>query len=232
MKKIVITQSNYIPWKGYFDAIAIADEFVIYDDMQYTRRDWRNRNLIKTAVGTKWLTIPVVVKGKYFQKINETQVSDFDWNKKHWNVIREHYSKAPHFNEFKDFFEDLYLGTKERFLTEINVRFLKAICEILEIQTNFRFSSEFTLKEERSERLVSVCKELNGTDYYSGAAAKSYMNEQVFIDSNVKVHYFDYNNYPEYFQQYKPFTHNVSVIDLLFNTGKEAKNYLKHNLGM
>lgn len=229
MKTIVITQSNYIPWKGYFDAIAIADEFVIYDDMQYTRRDWRNRNVIKTAVGNQWLTIPVVVKGKYLQKINETQISDPDWNKKHWNVIREHYSKAPYFNDFKDFFKDLYLDTTETFLTDINFRFLKAICEILEIQTNFRFSSEFDLKEERSERLVAICKELNGTDYYSGPAAKSYMDEQVFIDSNVKVHYFDYNNYPEYKQQHEPFTHYVSVIDLLFNTGKEAKNYLNYN---
>ena len=99
MKKVLITQSNYIPWKGYFDAIAIADEFVVYDDMQYTRRDWRNRNLIKTKNGLEWLTIPVEVKGKYFQKIRDTKISDPKWAIKHWSIISQNYAKAKYFNE-------------------------------------------------------------------------------------------------------------------------------------
>ena len=101
MKKIIITQSNYIPWKGYFDSINIADEFILYDDMQFTRRDWRNRNQIKTRDGIKWLTIPVEVKGKYFQKINETKISDSDWGETHWTTILHNYSKANYFNEYK-----------------------------------------------------------------------------------------------------------------------------------
>jgi hypothetical protein len=228
MKKIVITQSNYIPWKGYFDAIALADEFVIYDDMQYTRSDWRNRNLIKTQQGLKWLTIPVQVKGKFSQKINETKVSDKSWNKAHWNSIKENYKKAAHFKTYKDFFENLYLTVDFDYLTDINCHFLTQIGSLLNIETNFRFSSSFELKEERTERLVAICTELGGTDYYSGPAAKAYMNEALFEVANVNVHYLDYSNYPEYTQAFPPFEHGVSIIDLLFNEGENAVNYLKN----
>lgn len=227
MKKIVITQSNYIPWKGYFDSIAIADEFVIYDDMQFTRRDWRNRNIIKTPNGNKWLTIPVEVKGKYFQKINETKISDKNWNINHWNIIKQNYGKSKNFGDYKDFFEELYLNTTSVYLTEINVRFINAICEILKINTNIRFSSEFVLKEERSERLLDICLNLKGTDYYSGPAAKDYLDEQIFERSCIKVHYFDYTGYPEYDQLNQPFEHGVSVLDLIFNKGTASKEFLK-----
>lgn len=227
MKKIVITQSNYIPWKGYFDAIALADEFVIYDDMQFTRRDWRNRNIIKTPNGNKWLTIPVEVKGKYFQKINETKISDKNWNKDHWNTLKQNYIKSKNFIDYKDFFEELYLNSTSLYLTEINFRFINAICEILKIRTNIRFSSEFELKEERSERLLDICLKLKGTDYYSGPAAKAYMNEQIFDEAGIKINYFDYSGYTEYQQLYPPFDHGVSILDLIFCEGKNAANFLK-----
>jgi len=227
MKKIVITQSNYIPWKGYFDAIALADEFVIYDDMQFTKRDWRNRNIIKTPTGNKWLTIPVEVKGKFFQKINETKISDPNWNINHWNILKQNYSKAAHFNENKDFFEELYLNSKSLYLTEINYHFIKAICQFLNIKTNIKFSSEFDLKEERTERLLDICLQLNGTDYYSGPAAKAYMNEDVFNKANVGIHYFDYSGYPVYNQMNEPFDHGVSILDLIFCEGKNTVEFLK-----
>jgi len=106
MKKVAILQSNYIPWKGYFDMIGLVDEFILYDDMQYTRRDWRNRNKIKTPNGLAWLTIPVEVKGKYFQKINETIISEPQWAKDHWATIKQFYSKARFFKDYKDIFEN------------------------------------------------------------------------------------------------------------------------------
>jgi hypothetical protein len=118
MKKVFITQSNYIPWKGYFDAIQQVDVVVLYDDMQYTRRDWRNRNLIKTQHGLHWLTIPVKVKGKYFQKIKDTVISDPTWNVKHWSTIEQFYSKARHFNEYKDVFENAYLSNNRKYLSD------------------------------------------------------------------------------------------------------------------
>ena len=97
MKKVAIVQSNYIPWKGYFDMIASVDEFILYDDMQFTRRDWRNRNLIKTPTGLQWLTIPVKVKGKFEQKIRETEIEGHDWAKTHWQSLVHNYGKAKHF---------------------------------------------------------------------------------------------------------------------------------------
>ncbi len=227
-KNIVITQSNYIPWKGYFDAISIADEFVIYDDMQYTRRDWRNRNLIKTPNGLKWLTIPVEVKGKYFQKINETKVSNSNWNIEHWNTLKQVYSKSKKFNEVKDFVEELYKSIDSDYLTDINVHFILRLCDYLKINCNLKLSSDFILKEERSERLLDICLKLDGTDYYSGPAAKEYMNEQIFEEANVKIHYFDYLDYKEYEQQYPPFVHGVSILDLIFNEGESAVNFLKN----
>src|SRR5882757_9025960 len=105
-KKVAIVQSNYIPWRGYFDLINSVDEFILFDDMQYTRRDWRNRNRIKTANGIIWLTIPVVVKGRYSQSIQETEVSDSNWAAKHWKTLQQSYARAAHFKEYETLFED------------------------------------------------------------------------------------------------------------------------------
>jgi len=110
MKKIAISQSNYIPWKGYFDMIAAVDEFILYDDMQYTRRDWRNRNQIKTPQGVHWLTVPVLVKGKYYQKIKDTQIDGADWALVHWKSLIQNYRATPHFNDIAAWLEPLYLA--------------------------------------------------------------------------------------------------------------------------
>lgn len=226
-KKVLITQSNYIPWKGYFDAIHFADIFVLYDDMQYTRRDWRNRNKIKTPQGLQWLTIPVEVKGKYFQKINETKISDLGWPKDHWNMILQNYRNAPYFNLNKDFFEELYLNCQEKYLSTVNYRFLKAICGLLEIKTEFRWSSEFALKGDKSEKLLNLCVDLGASCYFTGPAAKDYLDTSLFEIAGIAVKWFDYNDYPEYLQQHGNFEHGVSILDLIFNTGPAAKQFMK-----
>jgi len=226
MRKIAITQSNYIPWKGFFDSINMVDVFVLYDDMQYTKRDWRNRNLIKSESGTKWLSIPVEVKGKYFQKISETKISDPLWAKQHWMTLQHAYGKLPGFLFYKPIFEELYSRDYE-FLSEVNYAFIKAICDILNIKTEIRWSSEFQLPEGKTERLVSICKDLQGSDYYTGAAAKAYMDESMFEGQNISVHYYDYSGYPEYEQKFPPFTHGVSILDLLFNVGQVAPTFMK-----
>jgi len=227
MKKVIITQSNYIPWKGYFDSINIADHFIIYDDMQFTKRDWRNRNKIKTKDGLLWLTVPVEVKGKYFQKINETLVSEANWGKQHWKSIYFNYCKAPFFNLYRDVFEDFYLNNDKKHLTDINYGLISIICKILGISTEISFSSDYQLVEGKTERLVDLCKKIGATDYYSGPAAKDYMDEALFDAESIKVHYFDYSGYPEYHQLFGDFAHDVSIIDLLFNEGENAKNYMK-----
>jgi hypothetical protein len=221
----IITQSNYIPWKGYFDAISKVDTFVVYDEMQYTKRDWRNRNLIKSSQGLKWLSIPVNVSGKFFQKINETETTDLNWMQSHLEILKQNYSKAAAFKSIWPWVQDLYQNCPSRNLSEINVYFLKAIMLKLEINTEIRYSSDFNLHEERTQRLVNICTELGSRHYYSGPAAKAYMDEKFFSEAGIEVHYFDYSDYLEYNQLFPPFEHGVSILDLLFNMGDEAINY-------
>lgn len=197
--------------------------------MQYTRRDWRNRNLIKTPKGLKWLTIPVEVKGKYYQKINSTKVADKTWIKNHLAQIRHNYSKAKAYKEVYPWLEDLYNSCKYEFLTDINLHFINSICRYLEIKTEITFSSKFSLHEDRTQRLVNICKNLDSSDYYSGPSARNYLEEHKFTQEDIRVHYFDYSNYEEYFQLYPPFQHSVSILDLLLNEGKNSSKLIKFN---
>ena len=168
MKKIAILQSNYIPWKGFFDSLNSVDTFVIYDEMQYTKRDWRNRNIIKTSEGLKWLTIPVEVSGKYYQKIKDTKIANDNWNRSHLESIKQSYKGAAFFKEHWEWLENMYFSCNYAYLSEINMHFITEINNFLNIKTEIRLSSEFTLADERTQRLVDICKVLNGTDYYSG----------------------------------------------------------------
>ncbi len=228
MKKVIITQSNYIPWKGYFDNIAQCDVFVVYDDMQYTRRDWRNRNYIKTEQGLKWLTIPVEVKGKFHQAINQTQIFDANWIDSHCSQLKQNYSKAPFFKEFYPWVEELYKNATFKTLTEINVHFLKAICSFLGIHTLFLDSRDFNLVNGKTERLVSICKNINATHYFTGPSARNYIDDTLFFQENIQVNYFGYNGYNEYPQLFPPFEHGVCIWDLIFNTGHNSKKFLQH----
>ena len=227
MKKIIITQSNYIPWKGYFDSLAMVDEFVIYDDMQYTKRDWRNRNLIKTSNGLKWLTIPVEVKGKYLQKINETKIADLKWKDDHLRLIKQNYSKSACYKEVFPWIENLYLNCNFELLTEVNQYFIEAINDFLNIKVKIFRSEDFNLAEDRTERLLNICLARGASDYYTGPAAKSYMNEDLFNSNKVQVHYFNYDGYPEYRQLYGTFEHGLSIFDLLLNEGYNSSFFMK-----
>ncbi len=227
MKKIAILQSNYIPWKGYFDLINMVDEFILYDDMQYTRRDWRNRNKIKTPQGLQWLTIPVEIKGKFFQKIKDTKITDKKWNIKHWRTISQNYSKAKYFKDYKDIFEELYLACDEEYLSQINYKFITTINEILEIKTKLRWSSEFELLDGQTEKLLGICKDCNADIYLSGPAAKDYFNEDLAKQENIKVEWMDYSRYKEYEQLNLPFEHGVTILDLIFNQGQNTRSFMK-----
>lgn len=227
MKRIAISQSNYIPWKGYFDLIHSVDEFVLYDDVQFTKRDWRNRNLIKTPSGLKWLTIPVESKGKFLQKINETRVSEPEWPLLHWSRIVSSYAEAPHFATHGDRLEALYKDTGETMLSAINRRFLTAILGILEIPTRLRSSGEFTLVDDRTGRLVKICEEAGAEVYVSGPTARAYLDISMFEKAGVRVEWMDYSGYPEYRQLHGGFEHAVSVIDLILNEGSNAPRFMK-----
>lgn len=227
-KTVAIVQSNYVPWKGYFDLVRSADEFVLYDDVQYTRRDWRNRNRIKTADGLQWLTIPVEVKGKYTQKIRDTRVSDHDWAAAHWARVRNAYAKAPHLPDAAELLGELYAEAAAlEFLSDINERFLRAICDRLGITTRITLSADYdTSNPDPTGRLLDVCTQAGATEYLSGPAAKAYLDESAFARAGIAVRYMDYAGYPEYPQLHGPFEHAVSVLDLLAMTGPRAAAYL------
>lgn len=224
-KKVAIIQPNYIPWKGYFDIINMVDEFVIYDDVQYTKNDWRNRNKIKTNTGVIWVTIPV--KHSISQKIYDVTVLNKNWRKKHWSTISQNYSKSTYFKYYKIIFEELYLNSEEKYLTSINLEFILKINEILGILTNISCSHDYNLTEGRIERLIDLVKKVNGKEYISGPAAKNYINEKMFNENGIKLSWMDYNNYPLYNQLFPPFEHGVSILDLIFNEGPNAIKFLK-----
>lgn len=226
--KIAILQSNYIPWKGYFDIINSVDKFVIYDEVQFTKNDWRNRNKIKSKDGMIWLTIPV----KQFaleQRIDETTVALTNWNRKHWNSIVTYYSKAENFKNVKAFVEDLFMNVSSVNLSEINIYFIKGINNFLGIETQIINSAELKLEGDRNERLVDACVKLNGDIYLSGPSAKNYLDVELFNNRQIEVEWIDYSGYSEYPQLFPPFTHEVSILDVILNTGYDAKKFLKSN---
>ncbi len=229
-KKVAILQSNYIPWKGYFDIIASVDEFIIFDEMQYTTRDWRNRNRIKTQNGLKWLTIPVNGKGCQINglKINEAKVVDNSWVSSHWDSIRFAYSKAPYFKEYKNYFEDVYKSCQNKeYLSQINKIFIIAINEIIGIRTKISYDKDYGIIPGKTERLIDLVKKAGGTEYISGPAAKDYIITEYFDKEKIKLTWMDYSGYKTYPQLYPPFEHGVTILDLIFNCGPDSKNYMK-----
>ena len=228
MKKVAILQSNYIPWKGYFDLVASVDELILYDDMQYTRRDWRNRNQIKTPQGIQWLTVPVKVKGKYDQRIRDTLIDGADWAVLHWKAFEQNYRRTPYFDEVAAWLRPIYLNESYAYLSQLNRRLIEVICIYLGIQTIISNSWDYSLVDGKSERLANLCDQAGGTEYVSGPSAKNYIQESIFDNRNIKLTWFDYSSYPEYPQLWGGFIHGVSIIDLLFNTGKSARRYMRY----
>jgi hypothetical protein len=228
MKTVAMVQSNYIPWKGYFDMIAAVDEFILLDDFQYTRRDWRNRNMIKTPNGLLWLTVPVSVKGKYLQKINETEINEPRWAMDHWRTLEQNYRRAACFGEIAAWLEPLYLAEQYTHLSALNRRLIEAVCAYLGITTVISSSSDYQLIDGMTERLADLCVQAGASEYISGPMARNYIEEEKFTARDIKLRWFDYDGYAEYPQLWGTFAHNVSVLDLLFNCGREAPRYMRH----
>lgn len=224
--KGAILQSNYIPWKGYFDIIRAVDIFIFHDDLQYTKGDWRNRNKIKTNSGLKWLTIPCGNSEK--RLICEVELSDFSWQRQHWNLLEQSYKKAKYFSLFKPFFEEIYLGYEWTNLSDLNQHIIKKISkEIFEVNTIFDDSRKYNLEKKKGERVIELLQKAGINHYLSGPAAKDYISEEDFARNNITVEWMDYQGYPEYEQLHPPFDHYVSILDLIFNEGENAINYMK-----
>lgn len=227
MKKIAIAQSNYIPWKGYFDMIAAVDEFILYDDMQYTRRDWRNRNKIKSPQGLQWLTVPVKVKGKYHQSIYETEIDGSSWQNIHWKALIANYRRARYSDEILAGLQKFFLEQSFTHLSELNLSLLQWVCDYLSIETKITSSIDYKLVAGKSERLVNLCQQAGGSEYISGPTASRYLDQSIFENAEIKLTFFDYEGYPTYPQLWGAFEHGVSVLDLLFACGPSSPDYMR-----
>lgn len=228
-KTVVILQSNYIPWKGYFDLIAVADEFIIYDEVQYTRRDWRNRNKIIVNGAPHWLTIPVQSKGNFATPIDQIRVDGADWAANHWRTIEMSYRRAPYFHEAGPLLSGAYeRAASIELLTEINEMFLRLIAGILEIKTPLlRSRTVPRATSDPTDRLIELCKARDATHYVSGPAARSYIDRDKFDRAGIALSYANYQGYPQYEQAASVFDHGVSMIDVLFRCGNGARDHLK-----
>ena len=226
MKKIAIVQSNYIPWKGYFDLIASVDEFILYDDMQFTKNDWRNRNKIKTPHGLTWLTVPVGTD--ISRRIRDVEIHASVWQAKHWKTLCANYARAPFFDEVAAWLAPLYLDKQHASLSGLNRKLIEAVCRYLGISTQLSNSWDYVLGEGKTERLVNLCRQTCATEYVSGPAAFDYLDAAQFSASGIRLTWFDYAGYPEYAQLWGAFEHGVTVLDLLFNCGKNSLYYMKH----
>lgn len=229
MKTLVILQSNYLPWKGYFDLMAASSEFVVFDEVQFTRRDWRNRNRIVLGGQLHWLTVPVQFKGKYLAPINEIEVAGKDWAEKHWTTIRHAYAKAPYFAKIGKVLEETYADAAElTHLSDINALFLERLAGLLGIEARLVPSSSVPrTTPDPTERLIEICRGRGATRYLSGPAARNYIKKNFFDDASISLSYANYSGYPSYDQGMETFEHGVSIIDTLMRCGTAARTHLK-----
>lgn len=224
MTKVAVIQSNYVPWKGYFDIIHDVDMFIFHDDLQYTKNDWRNRNKIKTPKGPHWMTVPVGTNES--RLICDVEIKDSSWQKKHWNLLNTHYARTPHFVTYKAFLSDTYLDTRWHNLSSLNQHLIRRVAGLLGITTKFRDSRELAPKGAKQERLLDLLQRAGATTYLSGPAAKAYLDPVQFAAAGIELQWKDYSGYPEYPQFFPPFSHGVSILDLLFNVGPDAPQYI------
>lgn len=224
-RRVAVLQSSYIPWKGYFDIINDVDTFIFYDDVQFTYQDWRSRNRIIANGSTHWLTVPT---GSNIDRlIHEVSLPDPRWQKKHWRTISQSYAKAPHFRDYRDLFEEIYLGHQWRNLSELNQHLVTTIArDLLGVKVDFRDSREYGAEGQKLDRLLDLLAKAGTTRYVSGPAASSYIDPLRFQAAGIELVYKDYGGYPEYPQSHAPFRHDVSVLDLLFQTGVDAPAYI------
>lgn len=223
-RRVAISQSNYIPWRGYFDLIASVDEFIFYDDVQYTTRDWRNRNRIKTPRGVQWLTVPV--GGSRTQRICEVAIPDPDCGGKHWTVLRANYARAPFFPQIASWLEPLFREPWTS-LSTLNQRLIGEVCAFLGIRTRFSRSWDYQAEGDRNGRLLALCRQAGAGTYVSGPAAAGYLDSEAFAAAGIEVVWMDYAGYAPYPQLWGPFEPQVTVLDLLFNCGPAAPRHMK-----
>lgn len=224
--RIAVLQPGYLPWLGFFDQELSVDQFVIYDDVQYDRRGWRNRNRIKSPKGWTWLTVPVVSKGKYDQIIRDVKIdNEFPWKRKHLGTIEACYAKAPYFDQLFPQFEQI-INRDWEYLWELDLALIGWLNEIIGIETPIVLASNLNVSGQKSERLLEICKKMGADEYYSGAAARHYLDLKIFHENKISVAFQEYNH-PRYPQLHGDFVTHLSALDLVMIAAPEACKIIK-----
>jgi hypothetical protein len=213
-----VHQPHYLPWIGYFEKIRASDAFVYLDNVQYKKREFQNRNKIRTADGWMWLTVPVITKDKYLQSISDVKINnETDWTRDHWKSIEHNYARAPYFAAFRERFEPVFQQKWER-LADVNIRLSGILNDIYGIRTPVHFESELDVHTTSTQRIIDICKRLHADTYLSGTGGKDYMDESLFAANGIRLLYQDFRH-PVYSQAFEGFEPFMSIIDHLFNCG-------------
>jgi len=229
MKTVAILQPSYLPWLGYFDQIRRADVFVLYDDVQYDKHGWRNRNRIKTPQGPHWLTVPVRASGLDKPLNRDVQIDNrLPWARKQLGTIRQFYAKAPYLGTYLPPLEAA-LNQKWHLLLDLDRALLDLCCAWLQIPSPTTLSSQLNIEGGQTERLVRICQHFQATHYLSGNAAQSYLDVAIFAAAGIEVVWQNYQH-PVYSQLHGEYCSHLSVLDLLFNCGNKSPSIIE-NIG-
>jgi hypothetical protein len=228
---VTISQSNYLPWRGYFSQIQNSDFFVFLDNVQFTRRDWRTRNQIRTPQGAEWLNIPISKSESQFELIENVRILNDSFLEKHLETIRRNYSRAKHFNPNWVELQTILCDSYNENLSTFNQKVIENISERFRLKCSFMNAGQFENSTDATERLLNICLALNATKYQTGPKAKSYLDVARFNSEGIEVIWSNYE-LKKYDQLWNlDFDPNVSVVDLILNVGFEI-DYLKPLSGL
>lgn len=226
--RVAIHQPQFLPWLGYLDKIDRADLFVLLDSVQFKKNEWQNRNRIRTAQGWQWITVPVL--HRFGQRIAEVRINQkTDWRGKHLRALELHYARAPYREPALRGLRAIYDQPWDR-LADLNVAVLRWLLGEFGITTPLRLSSEMSLPEEPTERLVAICRTVGATRYLAGIGAAAYMDFGKFETAGIPVEVQEFQH-PVYRQCYEPFVPGLSAIDLLLTCGGQSLQSLRNARG-
>lgn len=226
MTALVVLQPGYLPWLGFFDQMDRADIFVYYDDVQFDKNGWRNRNRIKTASGIQWLSVPVLQKGRMAQLNNAVEIDHKQgWTKKHLMSLHQSYARSPYLDNYLPAIEEV-LHRPWSHLVDLDIALAEVLAGQLGVHAETHRASQLGVNGHRNDRLIDLCRHLGADRYISGDAARAYLDEEAFAAAGIAVEWQDYHH-PEYRQVNGPFIPYLSVVDLLFNEGAESLSILR-----
>jgi len=226
--RLVIMQPSYLPWVGYFDLFLKSDLFLVYDNVQYDKEGWRNRNRIKTKDGVQWITVPVLTSGMNKPTNRDIQIDNKEpWRRKHLKSLELNYRKAPYFEAVYPILESIFSQSWDR-LFDLNIECLRKICGYLKITTPMQFTSELGLElpEGKNEKLIALCKHFGASEFYEPEGGRNYIEAKQFEEAGIRLSFQDFNH-PVYSQLHGPFVSHLSIVDLLFNCGPESIKFIE-----